>query len=239
MSRVKESVKPYHQPDGVLPAKTMELILSVTDAKVWPGRKTCEEVAGGGGVSRVGASGVMSRGLQLHDLGARIAYGSEVGRPRLSIVVLQESVIECCVFHLADPRIRIVEVPENDRVSRARGLTCGQYLSIVDRRDAWALGILTTLVLGLYFRRPDALHAISAFLHDAAASNRHLRVVKQFHALSGEVGILEEIEAPNFIGAVIRAVTRADTAVIDHVVEPIIAVHRSANRTDHFTRRLF
>src|SRR5260370_20126132 len=138
MSRVKEGVKQYPQRAGVLLAKTMELILSVTDAKVWPGRKTCDEAAGGGGVSRVGASGVMSRGLQLHDLGARIAYGSEVGRPRLSIVVLQESVIEGCVFHLADPRIRVVEVPENDRASRARGLQHRHYLASRARRARWA-----------------------------------------------------------------------------------------------------
>src|SRR5215813_3248391 len=37
ITSANDSPKPINQPNGVFLARTMELILSVTDAKVWPG----------------------------------------------------------------------------------------------------------------------------------------------------------------------------------------------------------
>ena len=46
----------------------------------------------------------------------------------------------------------------------------------------------------------------------------------------------EEIEPPHLVRAVVRAIPRADAAVVDHVVEPLGAVHRRADGTDQFAR---
>src|SRR5262249_4021017 len=42
-----------------------------------------------------------------------------------------------------------------------------------------------------------------------------------------------EVEAPDLVRAVVRAVAGADAAVVDHVVEAVAAVHRRRHRADH------
>src|SRR5207244_1291959 len=106
-------------------------------------------------------------------------------------------------------------------------LTGGKNITVTDR---------PALDLRLDFGRADALDAVSAFLHDAAAADGHLRVTPQLEAFGGIVGVREEVEAPHLVGAVVRAVARADAAVIDHVVEAVGAVDRRAHRADQLTR---
>ena len=57
---------------------------------------------------------------------------------------------------------------------------------------------------------------------------------------SGVVEILvqQEVEAPDLVRAVVRAIPRADAAVVDHVVQAFVAVHRRRHRADHFARRV-
>ena len=52
---------------------------------------------------------------------------------------------------------------------------------------------------------------------------------------SGVVPVLvqEEVEAPHLVGAVVRAVPRAHAAVVDHVVQALVAVHGGRHRADH------
>src|SRR5262249_46201778 len=84
----------------------------------------------------------------------------------------------------------------------------------------------------------NALHAVGAFFHHAAAADRHLGIAHQAQAFRGEVGIPEEVEAADLVGAVVRAVARADAAVVDHVVETVAAVHRRAYGTDDLAGRV-
>src|SRR5204862_1713102 len=71
----------------------------------------------------------------------------------------------------------------------------------------------------------DALHAIRAFLHHAAHANGDVRVVThalhfgQLVVIAAARVIVEEVEAPDLVGAVVRAVARADAAVVGHVIE--------------------
>ncbi len=50
--------------------------------------------------------------------------------------------------------------------------------------------------------------------------------------------IQEEVEPADLVRAVVRAVPRADAAVVDHLVQPLGAVHRGVDRADDFARRV-
>ena len=52
------------------------------------------------------------------------------------------------------------------------------------------------------------------------------------------VVVLEEVETPHLVGAVVRAIAGADAAVVDHVVEALGAVHRGGDGADHLAGRL-
>src|SRR5579872_2657808 len=84
----------------------------------------------------------------------------------------------------------------------------------------------------------DALHAISAFFHHAAAAYGYIRIAH--HLVLRRLPILEqqEIKPPHFVGAVIGTIARAHAAVVDHVVQAFGAVDSRAYGTDHLTRRV-
>ena len=48
----------------------------------------------------------------------------------------------------------------------------------------------------------------------------------------------QEVEPPHLVRAVVRAVARADAAVVDHVVQAFSAVGRGGNRADDLARRV-
>src|SRR5205814_1822934 len=72
----------------------------------------------------------------------------------------------------------------------------------------------------------------------AAASYGDVGIPPQLQARRVPVLVEEEIEAADLVRAVIRAVARADTAVVDHVVQPFDAVDCRADRAHHFARRV-
>ena len=49
--------------------------------------------------------------------------------------------------------------------------------------------------------------------------------------------VLKEVEPAHFVRAVVRAVARADAAVVDHVVQAFAAVHRRADGAHRLARR--
>src|ERR1700733_1594876 len=51
--------------------------------------------------------------------------------------------------------------------------------------------------------------------------------------------VKEKVEAPHFIGAVVRAVTRADAAVINHLVETLGAMHGCCHRAYQLAESIF
>src|SRR5262249_50257726 len=78
----------------------------------------------------------------------------------------------------------------------------------------------------------DALHAVGALFHHAAAAHRDVRVAHQLQAGSFKIGEEQEIETPHLVRAVVGAIPRADAAVVHHVVEPLGRVNRGAYRTN-------
>jgi hypothetical protein len=67
--------------------------------------------------------------------------------------------------------LRVVDVTEHDGVGRAYLLARGLDVAIGDS---------AILFLGFDLRRVDALHAVGALLHDAAASHGDVRIAQPF-----------------------------------------------------------
>src|SRR5690606_10647151 len=125
--------------------------------------------------------------------------------------------------------VRIGQIAERDRLRRAYLLASGLHLSVDD-------GAVVHLRLDAC--RVDPLDAVGAFLHDAARSNAHIRIAQEPQARRLEVGVLIEIEIADLVGAVVRAVPRADAAVVDHEVEPFRRVHRRRGGAHGLARRV-
>src|SRR5262249_35169600 len=52
------------------------------------------------------------------------------------------------------------------------------------------------------------------------------------------VCVLEEIEAADFVRAVVRTVPSADAPVVNHLIDPLLAVDGRTNGADQFARRV-
>ena len=95
----------------------------------------------------------------------------------------------------------------------------------------------------------DALHAVGAFFHHAAHADRDVRVALEVRrgadlllaerTLVEVVGdqrvalvVVEEVEAADLVRTVIRTITGSDTAVVDHLVQSLMAVTRCCNRAN-------
>src|SRR5690606_8199422 len=119
----------------------------------------------------------------------------------------------------------VVEVTEDDGLGRAGRLTGGYHFTIGD-----AAVLVGRLDAGL----GDALRAVGALLHDAAAADRDVGVVgqRQLGGVGRELCVLQPVEAPHLVGAVVGAVTGTDAAVVDHHVEAFGVVHRRPDRAD-------
>src|SRR5581483_678995 len=116
-----------------------------------------------------------------------------------------------------------------DRLRRT-GLRAG-------RRD-FAVAHAAVFLLRRHPRFVDALHAVRALLHDAARTDRDIGIAHRLERRRVVVGVVEEVEAANLVRAVVRAVARADAAVVGHVVQTFAAVRRGANRADRLARRV-
>ena len=134
----------------------------------------------------------------------------------------------CFGLQRRDAALRIVQVAEDDRFGRADRLARGLHFAVLNA---------AAVLLGFDARGADALHAIRALLHDAAAADRHIGIASDRQARRLPILVLEEVEPAHFVRTVVRAVARADAAVVDHVVQPFAAVHGRADRTDGLARR--
>src|SRR5208337_3753648 len=133
-------------------------------------------------------------------------------------------------FQLGHAAIRIVGVAENNRFGGASRFASGHDFAVADGA-----------ILLFRFDAPvvDALDAVSALFHHAAAAHGDFGISQEFQL--GRIPILEaqEIEAAHFVGAVVGAIARADAAVVDHVVQAFRAMGRCAHRADLLAGRVF
>ena len=109
----------------------------------------------------------------------------------------------------------------------------------------------------------DALHTEGAFLHHAAHANGHVRIFLHLDRVRRALGrqrreiffvdvecahdlsladrslvVIEEIESTHLVGAVVRAKSRADAAVVSHDVETVLAVNGRVDGANRFARRV-
>src|SRR5262249_23485194 len=80
--------------------------------------------------------------------------------------------------------------------------------------------------------------AVGALFHDAAAAHGHVRVSTELQARRVPVLVQQKVETAHFVRAVVRAVPRADAAVVDHVVQTFVAVNGGAHGADDLARRV-
>src|SRR4051812_26090243 len=152
----------------------------------------------------------------------------QVGRSRPRVQIFKQPVVALELLHLRDARFRIVEIAKDDRVGRAGRGAGGDHFTVLDA---------AVLALGVDARVVDALDAVGALFHHAAAADGHVRVAQRLEARRLPILIEEEVEAPHLVWAVVRAVARADAAVVDHVVQAFRAMRRRADGADQLARR--
>src|SRR5208337_1016610 len=109
----------------------------------------------------------------------------------------EQRVIALLRFQLGNTAVRIVGVAENNSFGGAGRFASGHDFAVADRA-----------ALLFRFDAPvvDALHAVGALFHDAAAAHGDFGISQEFEL--GRVPILEaqEIEAAHFVGAVVGAI---------------------------------
>ena len=120
---------------------------------------------------------------------------------------------------------RLIDVAKDDGLRGAGLLARGPNFTVADR---------PVLVAGADLGFANALHAVSALLHHAAAAHGDVGVALQLDRFRHPVLKQEEIEAAHLIRAVIGAVTGADAAVVNHVIQAVAAVICGLHRADQF-----
>src|SRR4051812_15749344 len=87
-------------------------------------------------------------------------------------------------------------------------------------------------------RAADALHAKGALLHDTALTHGDGWVLRHPLRFRELVVVVEPVEAAHLVRTVVRAEARPDAAVVHHLIQPVIAVHRRVHGADVLARRL-
>src|SRR5207244_4877801 len=154
--------KPTSQPREVRRRSTIALILSVMVAKVWPGSMTG------------GAAGGVRAGSTSGDLRVGVLHRREVGGARARIELGQEGVVPRLGLERRDAALGVVQVAEHDRLGGAGLGARRHHLAVADR---------ASLLLGRDAVLVDALHAVGALLHDAAAPHRDVGVALRLETL--------------------------------------------------------
>src|SRR5581483_8154146 len=158
-----------------------------------------------------------------------IAKLSQIGGARPSVQLGVERIVELFGFEFGYAIVRVILIAKNNCLRRACLHACGLNFLVADE---------SIFDLRSDLRLLDALHAIGTFLHHAAATYAYVRIPLHFPGLVGPVLEQHEIEAAYLIRTVIRAVAGTDTAVVNHVVQPLGTVICRLHRTHQLTWRV-
>src|SRR5689334_23051127 len=101
----------------------------------------------------------------------RVWNHCQVRRARPGVEVCQKRVVARQGALASDLAVRVAQVPKHDRIGGACCLAGRQHFTVT----YWAI-----FLLGLFSRLTDALNAVRAFLHYAAAADRDIRVPQEF-----------------------------------------------------------
>src|SRR5581483_6164803 len=161
--------------------------------------------------------------------GIRIAKFGEISSAGARVQFGQQSVIELLGLELCDAIVGIFNVTEDDGLRGTGLLAGGLHLAIPD---------VSVFDLRADLGFADSLHTIGAFLHDAAAADRYIGIALELPAFRGPIRKQQEIEAPDLVGAIVRAIARAYATVVDHVVQTVGAVIGGLHWANQFARRV-
>jgi hypothetical protein len=153
-----------------------------------------------------------------------------IGRARLGTEFTEQRVVARAALQFGNPRIGIVDIAEGNRLGRTNLLACGLEIAVAN---------IAIFFLCVDARMIDALHAVRAFLHHAAAAHRHVGIPLHSERFGFPIRIQEEIEATHLVRTVVRTIPRADAAVVDHVVQAFVVVDGRIDRTHDLARRSF
>src|SRR5580700_9120937 len=165
----------------------------------------------------------------LFHLRIRIAHRCQVRGARPRVQLTENRVIALLRLQLGDAAVRVVGVAENDGLGRARRLARGHDFAVGNR---------AVLLFGLDARVVYTLHAVRALFHDAAAAHSDFGIALQLERRRLPVLETEEVESTHLVRAVIRAIPRADAAVVHHVIQAFGTVHRRAHWANLLARRV-
>src|SRR5690606_10744641 len=181
-------------------------------------------------MSRAGASAGIVMSVCCTLGGRPIRDTGEIGRARLRVQFSQQSVIARVLLLFSYKAGGIVDVTENDCAGRASLLARRHQLAVADR---------PVLDAGSDAGCTDPLDAICALLHDAAPSNRDLRIENIVRRREWKPGIIEPVETAHLVGTVVGAGPCADASAVGHLVEALARMHRCIHRADELARRFF
>ena len=163
-------------------------------------------------------------------VGIRLRSAGQVGRARLGVELVEQRVVARLASSAAVTAASgSLMLP---KMSASAGQACWQAVTISPSR------IGRSSRFGADARVVDALHAVRALLHDAAAAHGDVGVEHHLEHVRLRILVEREVEAPHLVRAVVRAVPGADAAVVDHVVQAFVVVHGRVDRADDLARRL-
>ena len=217
LARAAPDVRQQAVVDGLVGVQAL-------DERLWLERIARVELRGGHYSCSPFGRAPPSRG----QLGVGVAHARQVDRARAGADLVQQIVATRVGVKLRHLGVRVVQRTEHDRARRAALLAGGLQLTVEDDPPLDAGGDALAL---------DALHAVRALLHDAARADGDVRVHP--HLARGRVvrDVVEVVEAPHLVGAVVAAVAGADAAVVDHLVQALVAVDGGVDRADVFAGR--
>src|SRR5207244_11440254 len=134
-----------------------------------------------------------------------IANSLEIGGARSRVQFAKECVIPLLRFQFGYAAVLVIGIAEDYGFSRAGLFARRHDRAIVNRR---------VQLFRFDARVVDALHTIGALLHNAAAAHGDFRIAQKFELRRLPILEAQEVEAANFVGAVVRTVARADAAIV-------------------------
>src|SRR5690606_8369939 len=162
----------------------------------------------------------------------RVADPHQICRAGHRVHLFQQHIVAPAGAGLGHRILLVSLVAKDDRLGRARLLARGHDFAIVD---------LAAILLGVDSGFIDALDAVGALLHPAAGADGDVGVLQ--HAQNRHVvytlGPVQEVVAAHLVPAVVAAVPGADTAVVDHLFDALLAVYGGRDRTDRLAGRVF
>src|ERR1700690_4422246 len=197
MVTMKPAANPTTHPSEAGRVSTMELILSVTVANVYPGSMTGARLFATSTSFRLSAIFSLPGFRPVLRLSFQFRVGvanlSQIGGARPGIQVGQQPVIEIQRLELRHPAVGIVDVAKDNRIGRA-GLLAGRLQGSVFNLE---LAIFAhRRRFGVNAMLGNALHAIRALFHDAAAAHGDVGIAHQLILRSLPVLEQQEVETP-------------------------------------------